>query len=376
MMRNILLRLAFYLFRLLRPRVNASGATFLVLQYRIPLGCCVHGTPIYAALKAAHPDCTVIVATYGLGYAVLQHDPHIDHLIDSPEPGDSLRELYCSARRLRQQLITLNLHPTQVLQDASNRRGTLALFAMLLRLAPTTGFADIPQIYDDHLVYALQRSLIDNNLRLVAPNTPHVEPAVYFTESDLAVARSLLHEASPEGHPIMAIVVQGSGDQPNNWYDNRFAELIRHGESIGHRIVFLGTAAEASAINRIRTLATSAGPSLAGRTTISQLVALLCLCDALITVDTGTLHVGRAAQVPTLVLAPSWQPAIEWLPLTMPNAIVLRGTDITSIPEGYRLDEITTEAAIAAFTQLTRGFPPSTEAREQRVARLISNTRR
>jgi hypothetical protein len=76
-----------------------------------------------------------------------------------------------------------------------------------------------------------------------------------------------------------------------------------------------------------------------------------------------------------LVLAPTWQPAIEWLPLTVSNAIVLRGTDISSIPPDYRLDEITSEDAIAAFDQLTRDFPPSASAREHRIARLLSHTR-
>lgn len=378
-MQRLLLRLLYHLIRPLRPRVRSTPHTFLILQYRIPLGCCVHATPIYAALKRQHPGCTIIVATRGLGHAVLQHDPHIDHLLDTPDPGTTLRDLNHHALRLRDQLRALNLHPTQILQDASNRRGTLALFALLLRLAPTKGFADIPELYDTHLDLDPTCSLIDNNLRLLSDTTPHLEPAVYFTTDDLLAAQSLLHTANPHGHPLTAFVVQGSGAQPNNWHDDRFAALIRHVESLGHNTVFLGTHAEADTINRIRTLAESRGHTLAGRTTIPQLAALLCLCDALITVDTGTLHVGRAAQVPTLVLAPTWQPAIEWLPLTVPNAIVLRGPDNilarADIPATYRLDEITVEAAIAAFTELDNHFPPAAHAREQRIARLLSNTR-
>lgn len=378
-MRNTLLRVFFHLIRLRRPRTSLASPVFLVLQYRIPLGCCVHATPIYAALKAAHPGCTIIVATRGLGRSVLLHDPNIDHLLDTPDPGTSFRDVRSHARLLRERLQRLNLRPTHILQDASNRRGTLALFALLLRLAPTKGFADIPQLYDTHITYDTSRSLIDNNLRLVGDATPHVEPAVYFTTDDLAAASSLLRATNPDAHPITAFVVQGSGAQPNNWHDHRFAELIRHVESVGHRTVFLGTHAEADTINRIRSLAASQGHTLAGRTTIPQLAALLCLCDALVTVDTGTLHVGRAAQVPMIVLAPTWQAAIEWLPLTVANAIVLRGEDNllarADIPEDYRLDEISVASAIDAFTQLDTRFPPSVHAHEQRLARLLSNTR-
>ena len=378
-MRNTLLRVFFHFIRLRRPRIPSAPPIFLVLQYRIPLGCCVHATPIYAALKTAHPGCTIIAATRGLGHSVLQHDPNIDHLLNTSDPGTSFREVRNHARLLREQLQRLNLRPTQILQDASNRRGTLALFALLLRLAPTKGFADIPQLYDTHITYDSSRSLIDNNLRLISDAAPHVEPAVYFTTDDLAAARSLLHAANSHEHPITAFVIQGSGAQPNNWHDDRFAELIRHVESVGHRTVFLGTHVEAEAINRIRTLAASQGHTLAGRTTVPQLAALLCLCDVLVTVDTGTLHVGRAAQVPMVVLAPTWQPAIEWLPLTVANAIVLRGEDNllarADIPADYRLDEISVASAIDAFTQLDNHFPPSAHAHEQRIARLLSNTR-
>jgi ADP-heptose:LPS heptosyltransferase len=334
----------------------------------------VHGTPIYAALKGAHPNATIIVATRSLGYAVLQHDPHIDHLLDTPDPGDTLLALYKNAQYLRNEVRKRNLHPTLILQDASNRRGTLALFAALLRLAPTTGFADIPQLYDTPLAYDPTRSLIDNNLRLV-PNAPHIEPAVYFTEDDLATARTLLQHASPNHDPITAFVLQGSGAQPNSWHDDRFATVIAHAESLGHRTIFLGTDAEAATIDRIRALANSSGTSLAGRTTIPELAALLCLCDALITVDTGSMHVARAVAIPMIVLGPSWQPPVEWLPLTVPNAIVLRGEDIPTIPAAYRLDEVTTTVVVAAYTQLIRNFPPSSAAREQRIARLLTTTR-
>jgi ADP-heptose:LPS heptosyltransferase len=374
-MRETLLRLTFHLLRVARSRTSSGSPTFLILQYRIPLGCCIHGTPIYAALKAVYPGCILIVATHSLGYAVLQHDPHIDHLLDTDDPGHSISSLLNHTFKLRDRLRALALRPTRILQDASNRRGTLALFASLLRLAPTTGFADMPELYDTHLMYDPGQSLISNNLRVVGKGTPHQEPAVYFTTEDLSAAQSLLREVNEDGHPLTAIVVQGSGAQPNNWHDDRYAALIRHVESLGHRIVFLGTHAEAAHIDRVRKIANTAGHSLAGRTSIPQLAALLCLCDTLITVDTGTMHMGRAAGVPTLVLAPTWQPAIEWLPLDVPTAIVLRGEDRNGIPENYRLDEIDVPTAIAAFDQLTKSFPASTSAREQRIARLLSNVR-
>ncbi len=375
-MRKLLLRLVYRLCRALRPKSVAATKTFLVLQYRIPLGCCVHGTPIYAALKAAHPGCKVIVATYGLGHEVLSDNPDIDHLMDIGSPPLGIVATLLFARHLRRHLKTLGLVPTQILEDASNRRGSLALLATLLRLAPTVGFADLPELYDHHLDYDPSRSLIANNLRLVGEATPHIEPAVYFTAIDMASARALVEQVNPQAHPLTAFIVQGSGAQPNSWHDDRFATVIQHVESLGHRTVFLGTSAESRDINRIRSKAHSCGEALAGRTDVPTLTALLCLCDYVISVDTGSMHIARAAGTPMVVLGPSWQPAIEWLPVDLPQAIVLRGPDMNvpraDIPAEYRLDEIAAQVVIVAFSQLVALHPPSEAARHRRIERLLA----
>jgi ADP-heptose:LPS heptosyltransferase len=378
-MKAALFRLIHLVTRLLRPRRRPfTSYTVLVLQYQMPLGCCVHGTPVFAALKAAQPSATILVATRGLGAAVLQHDPYIDHILTTADPNPSLSAKLQVARQIRSELRARGLQPDLILQDASSKAGSFALFAALLRLAPTAGFANAPALYDTHLPYDWDRSLIDNNLRLAAlvgPQQPHLEPAVYFTAAELAAARALLAEANPAGRPLAAFVLQGSGGQRTGWHDVRFAAVIRHAEALGHQVLFLGTATDTPTIDRIRSLAASSGTSLAGRTSIPQLAAVLCLCDLLITLDTGTLHVGRAAGVPTVVLGPSWQKPLEWLPLGLPHVRILRGPDQPTVPPKYQLDEITVPAVTAAIDELSALYPPSPSARERRSTRLLSTTR-
>jgi len=374
-MKNALFRLIYFVTRMLRPKLDTpASSTFLVLQYQMPLGCCVHGTPLYAAIKehckTSQPNPKVIVATRGLGAEVLQHDPNIDHIIVTDDPTPSLAAKWRVAQQIRRQLRSRNLRPDLILQDASNRAGSFALFAALLRLAPTAGFASAPALYDRHLDYNTNLSLIDNNLRL-ADNAPHREPAVYFTQRDLDHARSLL-----AGNSVtVAFVLQGSGGQNTFWHDDRFAEVIRHAEALGHSTIFLGTAQDAANIDRIRTLASSQGRSLAGQTTIPQLAAVLALTDLLVTLDTGTMHVGRAVEVPMVVLGPSWQKPIEWLPLNNPKVRILRGPDRTDVPANYRLDEISTASVIQAVDELLTQYPPSASARDERTAQRLSTTR-
>jgi len=373
-MRKILFRILHLFYRALRPHsrrdLTANPQTILVLQYAMPLGCCVHGTPLYAALKAANPSVKLIVTTRSIGADTIRHDPNVDILLETSDPGDSFFTFRRAAREIRTQLTQQSIAPNRILQDASSKAGSYALFAAMLHLAPTIGFANAPELYDQHLDYDSNRSLIDNSLRLV-DSAPHHEPAVYFTQRDLDRARSLLPSAST----TIAFVLQGSGGQNTFWRDDRFAAVMRYIEQLGHSTIFLGTAQDAANIDRIRSLAGSQGRSLAGQTTIPELAAVLALSDLLVTLDTGTMHVGRAVDVPMVVLGPSWQKPIEWLLLNNPKARILRGPDRTDVPADYRLDEISTASVIAAVDDLLAQYPPSPTAREARASQRLSTTR-
>jgi ADP-heptose:LPS heptosyltransferase len=368
-------RIFFWWMRRMRPHTKAPPRTILVLQFMQPLGCCVHGTPLYAGIKAAAPNCKLIVATRGLGLHTIQHDPHIDVLLEVPELPTSMKSLWSAARELRQELKQRGLRPDLVLQDGNNRRPSFTIFAALLHLAPTAGFSDLQALYDFPFAYDWSRSLIDNNLRLTAlvgQQVPHLEPAVYFNGEELARARGLLHEATGAEGPVAAFTVQGSGSQRTGWHDDRFAAVLQHVASLGYRIVFLGTAADTGTIERIRAASGGLGSSLAGRTNIPELAAVLCLCDLMVSLDTGTMHVGRAVGIPLVVLGPCWQKPIEWLPLDVANARVLRGADRKDVPEDYRLDEIQPPDVIAAIDSLLANYPPTATAREQRVSSRLS----
>ena len=264
--------------------------------------------------------------------------------------------------------------PDVVVQDASSRRGTSALFAALLRLGPTIGFADAPELQDVFLPYDPELSLIDNNLRLASVlhgSGEHREPAVFFNAQELKTAQSLLDATPEKRRGLIAFVVQGSGGQRTGWHEERFAAVIRSLEGENYATVFLGTAPDAAGIERLRISADAKGISLAGATSIPEAAALLCLCDLLITVDTGTMHLGRAVGVPMVVLGPSWQRPLEWLPLDVENVRILRGADREEMPADYRLDEIGVPEVLAAAADLLQAFPPSPDAREARVrARL------
>jgi ADP-heptose:LPS heptosyltransferase len=362
--------------RVLRRKVAAvepeKVKQVLVLEYMLPLGTCVHLTPFFEALRLCRPDVAITVATCGMGSQVLRHSPCIDRLIDTPDP---LKDLRAAVLFLRGSLRRLKLEPDCVLTGASDQRTRIALMGMFGSGGWRGGYTLKPALYQRPLEYDRSISLIANNLRLAGlfgSEAVGIEPRVFFSQENAEMARTLLQEVNPEGRPLVVMVTQNSGGQATGWYTERFVRVIRHAAELGCAVVYVGTSSDAAAIEAIRATAGGIGVSVAGRTNVTELAALLAMSDAMVTLDTGTMHVGRAVKTPMVVLGPSWQRPIEWLPLEVPNVRVLRGVDRDTVPEGYRLDEISAESVIAALDDLLRMYPASVKARTDRVEGRLS----
>lgn len=364
--------------RLLRGRRVTAGPaevrSVLILEYLLPLGCCVHLTPVYEAIKRSRPEVTVCVATRGLGAAVLRHNKAIDHLIETPDP---LTDLSSAARALRAELKRRKVHPDCTLTGASDQRTRIALLALLAGGGWRGGFTLASPLYQHPVWYQRDRSLIDNNLQLldlIGGSAEHCEPRVYFSKANVMAAQSMAREANPEGKPLVVMVTQNSGGQKTGWHEDRFVEVIRHAhEVLGCAIAYVGTPADTTAIESLRHAAGGVGVSLAGRTSVSELAALLALSDAAVSLDTGTMHVGRAVGVPMVVMGPSWQKPLEWMPLHTANVRILRGKDRPDVPKGYKLDEVEAPAVIASLTELLQSYPADPAQRESRLRASISD---
>ena len=356
-----------------RLRVDpAAVKSVLVLEYMLPLGCCVHLTPVFEAIRAERPEVVITVATRGAGAALLQHSPCVDHVI---ETSDALVDTVGAARVLRGELRRRGVRPNCLLTGASDKRTRIALMGLLAGGGWRGGFTLVPRLYRRALEYDSGLSLIDNNLRLcglVGCGEGHREPRVYFSAADVAVAGGLVREANSEGRPLVVMVTQNSGGQRTGWHAERFVEVIRYAsEVLGCSVVFVGTAGDSGAVEALR-VAAGVGASVAGRTSVTELAALLAMSDAVVSLDTGTMHVGRAVGVPLVVIGPSWQRPIEWLPLGVPQVRILRGADRAGVPAGYQLDEVKAADVMEALRELMEVYPASAESRAGRLARGLS----
>lgn len=368
--------------RVLRGKTSSISAdpnnlrqirNFLVLQFESPLGSVMHATPFYEALKTAMPDAHVTVAASPTAASVLRHNPFIDRCVVTPNPCGNFRQVVHVVRELFREMPSCT---RCIVTTIGNRRPRLAILATLAGKAVRLGHTAAPELYDVPLIFVPERGQIEGNLdilRALGHEVAFCEPRIFFTLKDADSATCLLEYASESvDQPRIVFVTQTSGGQLNQWSEERFQQVIvRLTHTSGAIPIFVGTAEDVSAIDSLRQNLPQPGVSLAGKTSIAQLSAVLAQADLIVSLDTGTFHVARAVGLPGVVIAPAWQDPREWLPVEDPRYRVLRGPAISAPPAGYRMEEVHSEQVVAAALELLKEFPPSIKARATRLDRAL-----
>jgi ADP-heptose:LPS heptosyltransferase len=347
--------------RVVRPghREPLSRITnFLLLQYPTALGTAVHATPLVPALRAAVPECRIAVAASGMALEIFRNNPGVDCLIETPSALHNLKGAVQSLRRQN----PFRGENFAALTTVGNERTLIGIAALLSGARTRIGFTEAPQLYRVALRFDPHRSLIDNNLRILeALGHPfrHFEPQTFPSDEDMAWARRTLAEAGVrEDQMVAAFVTQTSVTQRKSWRKERFQAAANHViDKHGAHIIFLGTASESPAIDALREGIPHPTTSVAGKTSLLQLSALLRLCRIGLTLDTGILHVGRTVGLPMVIVAPAWSPPIEWLPLGNPRFRILKNAEMSHCPPDYIIDEVSEEEVIEALDDLLRAYP-------------------
>jgi ADP-heptose:LPS heptosyltransferase len=340
--------------------VNAEGITnFLLLQHATALGAALHATPLVPALHQAVAGCRIAVAASGFGLDIFRNNPGVDRVIETPSP---LRDWMNAAQVLRREK-PFHGDRFAIITSVGNERTKVCLQTLSLGSSARIGFTEAPQLYETALTFDYSKSVIGNNLSILQAmgrQSTHFEPEMFFTTADVEYAERMLTEAGVKAGQMVAVfVTQTSVTQRKNWRKERFqaaADFLN--DHYGAHIVFVGTAAEAAAIEDLRDGIPAATSSVAGRTTLSQMAALLSLCDVGLTLDTGTMHMGRTTQLPMVIIAPAWSPPLEWLPLGNPRYRILKNGEMEVCPPEYIIDEVSIDDVTSALRELLQKFPP------------------
>ena len=153
-----------------------------------------------------------------------------------------------------------------------------------------------------------------------------------------------------------AVLISGSAHQDKCWPPERFAQLAdKISSQYGLSIVATGSASEASIVEKIKEKANVPIASIAGQTSLRELVALLKCARLVVSNDTGPGHIAAALGVPLVLMFGRTNP-IRLEPYRRKHCVMAiepdgRGVTISNTDPKYDIKVITVEQVFQKVRQ-------------------------
>lgn len=249
-------------------------------------------TPVIRALRRYSPNAriTMLVGS-ALTASLFANDPRIEETIVFDRHGRhrSVSALIALWRTLRGRRFDLVLN----FQRSNLRTWFLASAALPCRVLVYHKARSRPV----HAVVNYLETLMPLG---IAPSDTGLE--LVLDESARAYARELFAGQGLDAAPVVALN-PGATHAVNRWPAKRFAELADLiAATTGTRVIIVGGPDDAALADDIVKLSASRPLSLAGKTTLLQLGAVLEKCRVVVSGDTGPLHLATAVGTKAIAL--------------------------------------------------------------------------
>ncbi|MCK4910985.1 MAG: lipopolysaccharide heptosyltransferase II [Thermodesulfovibrionales bacterium] len=288
------------------------------------LGDAVMTMPAIRALRLANPDAHITLLAKPWVSAIFEKDPNIDEIIPYEDRHEGFFGKFTLAREIRH-----NGFDTAVLLQNAFDSGLMAYLAKIPR---RIGFdrdyrgwtltERVPFDGEDRKLHHVDYYL--ELLRKSGTRAERTEPWIYLDISERLAAREAL---SALNRPIIGINPGASFGSAKMWLPDRFAAIAEHAvEDLGGSAVIFGGPGEVSIEKEIfgclspevkgKTL------QMAGNTTLRELCALISECDAIISNDSGPMHVAYAVRTPLVSIFGSTSPELTGPPVSPDNSVL------------------------------------------------------
>jgi len=285
------------------------------------IGDVVSATPAFRAIRENFPQAAVaVLVREGFG-GLLEDDPGLDRIFDvRKRPGlltDWILEPLRLIRELRRQRFDL------VIDLRADDRGTYMslVSGASIRAAMRYGHMPWRDFFYTHLVVPPEpdkriRGAAFQSLDVIRPlgiDTADPVPRLYVSEETLERVRHLLPERGAAGNARGRVTINPFARwKYKEWDYGKWAEVIRWmGKETGYVPVLVGSRDEQEAAARIA--AAAGAVSLAGKTSLKELAALLSLSAFHVGVDSAAPHIAAAVGTATITIygPTDWR---DWAP--------------------------------------------------------------
>ena len=283
-------------------------------------------SPAVEVLRKALPEAYVAMMVGPWSREAARGDPLLDEVLVCPFPGFARApksSLLAPYRLLWQTAADLRAHRFDAALVLRFDHWWGAWMAALARIPMRVGFAThevspflthalAPPAPTDHWTdraLAVTARLLEA-WHLAVPRHPFPPPLRFqVTEDDEDEADRLFAAVGIEPDASVVALHPGSGSPLKLWIEERWVAVGRIMADGGHRVVVTGSPHEATMAERIVVNIPGAA-SLAGKTDLDALAAVLRRCRLVVGCDSGALHLAVAVGVPTVHLFGPVDPAV------------------------------------------------------------------
>jgi heptosyltransferase II len=283
--------------RLSHCRRASTAVNRLIIVAPNWLGDAVMALPAIADVRRGLPDATIVVTARESVAPLFDMVADVDEVVAQVESKRTGRE-----QTVRVEADTAILLPNSFRSALLARRAGIAQRwgyrtdwrGLLLTRAIARPRSGIHQIeYYQRLTHALGFPSGPSTPRLHAPSTAR------------AAAACVLARAGWDGkNPFVALSPGAAYGGAKRWPPDRFAAVARVLESEGIRSVLVGSAADVPTGRQVESASRgdTSIVNVIGRTDLAQLAGLLSMARALVSNDSGAMHLGAALGVPVVAV--------------------------------------------------------------------------
>lgn len=287
---------------------GAPGPAVVVPQTSF-LGDVVLTTPLVSALREVLRPRRLAVVVRPEARALVDGHPDVDDVLVDDKYGRDrgVAGLVGMARRLARERFDLAVVPHRSLRTA--------LVTALAGVPRRIGFATSRGAFLFHERVPRDPRLhdVERNLQLMAPLGGFAGAPRLHVPVDPAAAVRLEAMLPPGGGPLV-VIAPGSVWETKRWTPEGFAAVARDLAAGGARVVLAGGPADVAACDAVRAAAGAGVVSLAGRTDLPSMVALVARAAVLVGNDSAPMHVACARGVPVVAVFCATTPALGYGP--------------------------------------------------------------
>ncbi len=267
------------------------------------IGDAIMTTPAVRTIRQNFPDAHISILALDWVADVFAASPHVDEVILYYKKSD--HKGFPGLLRLGRRLAARNFDLAILLQNAFEAAFLAWLAGIPLRagyqrdgrsLLLTHRVKIRPEVRKKHQVYYYQGLLADLGL---SPG----KNELFLQISPEAEKWAAEFRSKFGGKPLIGLNPGAAFGPAKCWPAERYGELgARLNHESGAEIVVFGTGNDRETTAAIKKFAPEHIHDLAGKTSLSQAMALIAACDAFVTNDSGLMHVGAALNTPLVAI--------------------------------------------------------------------------